>query len=128
MPINMNNINKAGLFGIQALFLYYGYGFLGVNKSKDNLLKAVSLNGAEAEWYFLIAKISHDASMNTPMHYNHYIQYTKEEFEMATRAVEIGQKVQHKVHLVNSYYRMSKLRIDNNSRNQYINAIIKIIK
>lgn len=127
MPINMNNVNRAGLFGIQALFLYYEFGFLCVNKSKDNLLKAISLNGAEAEWYYLIAKILHDTSMNRSMHYN-YIQCVKEEFEMSIRAVEIGNKVHHKLHLVDSYGRMSKLRVGENTRNEYSNAIIKIVK
>lgn len=126
MPINMNNINKAGLFGIQALFLYYQYNFLCVNQSKENLLKAISLNDTEAEWYFLIAKVLHDASMNNNIN---YLQCSKQEFEMSKRAVEIGNKVQHKLHLVNSYYRMSKIRtIDENTRNQYSNARIKLIK
>lgn len=119
----MNNANKAGLFGIQALF-FYEYDNLCSQLSKDCILKAISLNEAEPEWYYLLARILRNWAKTRGGWTS-----CEEEFQASKTAVEIGNKIQHKLHLFGVSLRMHKNnKIDEVSKNRYLDSGLKILK
>jgi len=117
MPNNMNNANKAGLFGVQTLF-FYEYGLSCAQIAKDCALKALSLNGTEAEWYFLMAKVL----TNWQRTCGNYFECSEQEITASEMAVKLGNKDHHKLHLIHIYHRMSK------NMNKNINAKNKILE
>jgi len=103
MPNKMNQVNKAGLYGIQTLFFYYG-ALPYVQIAKDCALKAISLNEHEAEWHYLLSAVLthwHISSCNL-------YECSKLEIDAAEKAVKLGINDVHKLHLVHIYQRMSR--------------------
>lgn len=123
MPNNMNNVNKAGLFGIQALF-FYEYDTLCCQISKNSATKAISINENEPEWFFLLARILRNWT-KPKSHYG----CGEEEFQASKSAFDIGNKIQHKAHLSSVYLRMYKNKmITDDTRNQYIDTAMNLLK
>lgn len=123
MPHNMNNTNKAGLFGIQTLF-FYEYGLSFAQIAKDSALKALSLNGTEAEWYFLMAKVL----TNWQRTCGNYFECSEQEIKASEMAVKLGNKDHHKLHLVHIYQRMSKnMNKNKKAQNEIQEESLKLI-
>lgn len=120
----MNKVNKAAIFGMQALF-FYEYGLTFATVSKDCALKAISLNRSEAEWYFLLGRIL----TNWQRTCNNLSECTEEEFDAAKIAVELGNKNHHKIHLALVYQRSSRsMRSNIEAKNKTLNAAFKLLK
>ncbi|XP_026813262.1 uncharacterized protein LOC113553894 [Rhopalosiphum maidis] len=123
MPNNMNNINKAGLFGIQTLF-FYEYGLPCAQIAKDSALKALSLNETEAEWYFLMARVLTHWQRTC----GNYFECSEQEIKASEMAVKLGNKDHHKLHLIHIYYRMSKnMNKNKNAKNQILEEALKLL-
>ncbi|XP_060877932.1 uncharacterized protein LOC132950465 [Metopolophium dirhodum] len=123
MPNNMNNANKAGLFGIQTLF-FYEYGLSCAQIAKDCALKALSLNGTEAEWYFLMAKVL----TNWQRTCGNYFECSEQEITASEMAVKLGNKDHHKLHLIHIYHRMSKNMNKNiNAKNKILDEALRLL-
>lgn len=124
MPHNMNKVNKAALFGIQALF-FYEYGLTFAHISKDCALKAISLNDTEAEWYFLLARVL----TNWQRTCTNLFECSKEEFNAAEMAVNLGNKNHHKIHLALVYQRMRRNMSQNvEAKNKTLEVSFKLLK
>ncbi|XP_025203134.1 uncharacterized protein LOC112600180 [Melanaphis sacchari] len=123
MPNNMNNANKAGLFGVQTLF-FYEYGLPCAQIAKDSALKAVSLNETEAEWYFLMARVLTHWQRTC----GNYFECSEQEIKASEMAVKLGNKDHHKLHLIHIYYRMSKnMNKNKNAKNQLLEEALKLL-
>ncbi|KAF0762900.1 Uncharacterized protein FWK35_00020951 [Aphis craccivora] len=123
MPNNMNNANKAGLFGIQSLF-FYEYGLPCAQIAKDSALKALSLNENEAEWYFLMARVLTYWQRTC----GNYFECSEQEIKASEMAVKIGNKDHHKLHLIHIYHRMSKNMNNNkNAKNEILEKALKLL-
>lgn len=103
MPYKMNNVNKAGLFGIKSLF-FYEYGLPCAHLSKESALEAISLNETEAEWRYLMARVLTHWQRSC----GNYYECSQKEIYECEMAVKLGDKDHHKLHLVQIYYRMSR--------------------
>jgi len=114
----MNNVNKAGLYGVQTLF-FYAYGISCAQIAKDSALKAISLNEFESEWYFLLARVLTYWQRTCC----NYAEYSEEEFKAAEMAVKLNSKDHHKLHLIHIYNRMSR----NMNKNHIIGDPLKIL-
>jgi len=124
MPNNMNNVNKAGLHGIQTVF-FYEYGLPYAHISKECVLKAISLNETEAEWFYLMAKVL----TNWQRSCGNFFECSEQEIHAAEKAVNLGNKDHHKLHLVHIYHRMSRNMVkDVHSRNQILNTGLALVK
>lgn len=124
MPNNMNNINKAGLFGVQTLF-FYEYGLPCAHIAKDNALKAISLNNAEAEWYFLMARVLTHWQRTC----GNYFECSEQEIHASEMAVQLGKKNHHKLHLIHIYHRMSKnMKQNAENKAQILETGLKLLK
>lgn len=103
MPNEMNLVNKAGLYGVQAAFLYE-YDLTYAQMAKVCALKAISLNEYEAEWHYLLSKvITHWKSLC-----GNFNEYSKQEIEAAKEAVKLGKNDVYKLHLVHVYQRLAR--------------------
>ncbi|KAE9544722.1 hypothetical protein AGLY_000264 [Aphis glycines] len=123
MPNNMNNANKAGLFGIQSLF-FYEYGLPCAQIAKDSALKALSLNENEAEWYFLMARVLTYWQRTC----GNYFECSEQEIKASEMAVKIGNKDHHKLHLIHIYHRMSKnMNKNKNAKNEILEKALKLL-
>lgn len=123
MPNNMNNANKAGLFGIQTLF-FYEYGLSCAQIAKDSALKALSLNKTEAEWYFLMAKVL----TNWQRTCGNYFECSEQEITASEMAVKLGNKDHHKLHLIQIYNRMTKnMNININAKNKILEEALRLL-
>jgi len=119
----MNNVNKAGLFGVQTLF-FYEYGLSCAQIAKDSALKAISLNGTESEWYFLLAKVLTYWQRTC----GNYFECSEQEIKASETAVKLGNKDHHKLHLVHIYHRMSKnINKNINVKNQILEEALKLL-
>ncbi|VVC25425.1 Tetratricopeptide-like helical domain [Cinara cedri] len=121
---NMNIVNKSGLFGVQTFF-FYEYGLPCAHITKDCALKAISINEAEPEWYYLLARVlTHWQRVCGSSN-----ECSEQEFEAAKMAVKLGNKDHHKLHLIHIYVRMSKnVRTNNNDKANYIKEGLKLLK
>lgn len=103
MPNEMNQINRAGLYGIQTLF-FYEYDLPYAQTAKDCALKAIALNENEAEWHYLLAKVlTHWQRICGNLY-----ECSKQEISAAEKAVELCNNDDYKLHLVHIYQRMSR--------------------
>lgn len=120
----MNNVNKAGLCGVQSFF-FYEYGLPCAHIAKDSALKAISLNVTEPEWYFLLARVlTHWQRVC-----GNYSEYSEQETEASEMAVKLGNKDHHKLHLVHIYIKISKnSRTSPSSKNHYADKAFQILK
>lgn len=119
----MNNINKAGLYGIQTVF-FYEYGLPYAHIAKDSALKAISLNDIEAEWYFLMARVL----TNWQRTCGNFFECSEQEIHASEVAVNLGNKNHHKLHLAHIYHRMSRNMEKNvDVRNKILDAGLKLV-
>jgi len=103
MPNEMNQVNKAGLYGVQTVF-FYEYALPCAQIAKDCALKAISLNKYEAEWHYLLARVLTHWQRSI----GNFYECSKQEFDAAEKAVKLGKNDVYKLHLVHIYQRMSK--------------------
>lgn len=126
MPNQMDQINRAGLYGIQSLF-FYEYDIPYAQTAKDCALKAITLNENEAEWHYLLARVLTYwqrvcGNLN---------ECCKQEISAAEKAVELSNNDNYKLHLVHIYQRMSRNPyICNNidMKNKILNTGFKLLK
>lgn len=103
MPNEMNQVNKAGLYGVQTVF-FYEYALPCAQIAKDCALRAISLNEYEAEWHFLLARVLTHWQRSC----GNFYECSKQEFDAAEKAVKLGKNDVYKLHLVHIYQRMSR--------------------
>lgn len=126
MPNKMNQVNKAGLYGVQTLFFYYN-DLPYAQTARDCALKAISLNEHEAEWHYLLSAVLthwHRTCCNL-------YECSKEEIDAAETAVKLGINDVHKLHLVHIYIRMSKNSCVANHvemKNRILDAGLQLLK
>lgn len=126
MPNNMNQVNKAGLYGVQTVF-FYNYNLTCIQIAKDCALKAISLNENEAEWHYLLSRLL------TYWHRSSLILYkcTEEEIDAAEKAVKLGKNDNYKLHLVYVYLTMSRndsVTTNSKIKNQILDAGLQLLK
>uniref|UniRef100_A0A2S2PXU8 Uncharacterized protein n=1 Tax=Sipha flava TaxID=143950 RepID=A0A2S2PXU8_9HEMI len=123
MPINMNNANKAGLYGVQTLF-FYEYDLPYAHIAKNSALKAIELNNSEPEWHFLLARVLTYWQRTC----GNYFECSEQEINASERAVKLGDKPQHKLHLIHIYHRMSKnMKKNINAKNEILDAGLQLL-
>lgn len=120
----MNNANKAALYGIQTLF-FYEYDLAYAHIAKNSALKAIELNSSEPEWYFLLARVLTYWQRTCGNHF----ECSEQEINASERAVKLGNKPQHKLHLIHIYHRMSRnMRTNFNAKNRILEAGLTLLK
>ncbi|XP_050435571.1 uncharacterized protein LOC126842576 [Adelges cooleyi] len=121
---DMDNVNKAALFGVQSVF-FYEYGLPYVQISSDCALKAISLNESEAEWHYLMARVL----TNYYRQRANQVFCSKREIEESEIAVHLGKKPHHKLHLVLVYQRMCRtVHVNPEARKAISKETFKLLK
>lgn len=124
MPNNMNNVNRSALYGIQSVY-FYEYGLPYAHISKDSAFKAISLNEAEAEWHFVMAKVL----TNWQRTCGNYFECSEQEIHASETAVHLAKKDHHKLHLAHIYHRMSRnMKNSVTIKNQIMELGLQLVK